>query len=153
MKKLLLIFLSIGMITSAYSQVEQPQIKNIADLKGTIIKKEKGEYTDSKTKRTLGTFSLLYIIDTIHHHLLHVTLTNQQGKGEFTYMFNYTENKLTQASSGVIDKGIVRIYKNYAFEEEDYRLSEKDLQALSETEEKFALLKESKSYLIILKKL
>ena len=56
-----------------------------------------------------------------------------------------------KASSGVLQNGYTVIQYTYEYGTEDYPIKDKDLNAFSQTEEKYALLKESKKYLAVLK--
>lgn len=152
MKKLLLFFLLLLAIHNSYSQAKS-SIRNVADIKGAVVKQEKGDYTDPQSKRSIGHYAIIYIIDTIRHQLLNVSITSKDRRGERIYLYYYELNRLSQASSGIVDNGNTIIQNNYTYDEEDNRMTDRDLQVFSETDEKYALLKESKKYVTGIKKL
>lgn len=151
MKKLLLTCLSTIIILHGYSQDSQQFTRNVAERKGTIVKQEQGEFHNAAGK-SMGSFKILYIIDTLQKQLLNVSVTSKDGRGEVIYLFYYGQNKLVKAGSGVIQNGYTEIQRTYEYDADDYSVKDKDLDELGQTDEKYALLKESKKYLTILKK-
>ena len=151
MGKLLLIALTILTFGYSYSQELKQFTGNIADRKGAIVKQEQGEFR-SQSGQIEGSFKIIYIIDTIQKQLLNVSITSKDRKGEVIYLYYYDQNRLVKASSGVVQNGYTEIQNTYDYDEEDYAIKEKDLNAFSQTEEKYALLKESRKYIAVLKK-
>jgi hypothetical protein len=153
MRKLLLSCTFLVAAQYSYSQVPSQFTRNVADIKGAIVKREQGEFIDPKTKQPNGGFVITYIIDTINHELLNASITQKDGRSEVIYLYYYVHNRLSKASSGMVERGYTQILNTYDYDEEDFAIKEKDLDAFSQTEEKYALLKESRRYLGILKKI
>jgi len=151
MRKLLLLFTLALATQAAICQAANPFARNIADIKGAVVKQEQGDFNDPQTKKPIGHFVIVYIIDTIQHQLLNVSITTKDNKGELIYLYYYNLNQLVKASSGMVKNGYTVIQNTYDYDESDFKIADRDLQAFSETEEKYALLKESKRYLRVLK--
>jgi hypothetical protein len=151
MRKLLLLFTLALATQAAICQAANPFARNIADIKGAVVKQEQGDFNDPQTKKPIGHFVIVYIIDTIQHQLLNVSITTKDNKGELIYLYYYNLNQLVKASSGMVQNGYTVIQNTYDYDESDFKIADRDLQAFSETEEKYALLKESKRYLRVLK--
>ena len=146
-KQLLICLLMLGL--KGMSQGAQ----NVANINGAIVKREQGSFTDPQSKKITGQYAIVYIIDTIQRQLLNVSVTSKDKRGEVIYLYYYTANQLAKASAGVVDRGYTVIQNTYDYDKEDHNLPEKDLQAFSQTDEKYALLKESRKYLAVLKRL
>jgi hypothetical protein len=152
MRKLLLICALLAAARYSHAQVPGQFTRNVAEIKGAIVKREQGEFIDPKTKKPTGGFVITYIIDTINHELLNATITQKDGRSEVIYLYYYVHNRLSKASSGVVQQGYTQIQNTYDYDDEDFAIKEKDLDAFSQTEEKYAMLKESRRYLAVLKK-
>jgi hypothetical protein len=83
---------------------------------------------------------------------LNVTVTTKNRAGDVIYLYYYEQNRLVKASSGVVQDGYTVIQSTYDYDEDDFAIKDKDLDAFSQTEEKYALFKEAKKYLALLKK-
>jgi hypothetical protein len=152
MRKLLLIVLSILSIRYGHCQEAKHFTRNVADIKGAIVKQEQGEFRN-QSGQVEGSYKIVYIIDTIQKQLLNVSITTKDRRGEVIYLYYYNQNRLSKASSGVVQNGYTEIQNTYDYDSDDFAIKEKDLNAFSQTEEKYALLKESWKYLAVLKKL
>jgi len=151
MKKLLLFCISTLFISFGYSQDSKQFTHNVTERKGTIVKQEQGEFHNQAGK-TMGSFKILYIIDTLQKQLLNVSVTSKDVRGEVIYLYYYDQNRLIKASSGIVQSGYTEIQNTYDYDADDYSIKDKDLNDLSQTDEKYALLKESKKYVAVLKK-
>src|SRR5688572_17155466 len=79
-KQLLICLLMLGL--KGMSQEAQ----NVADIKGAIVKREQGSFTDPQSKKITGQYAIIYIIDTIQRHLLNVSVTSKDKRGEVIYL-------------------------------------------------------------------
>lgn len=152
MQKQLLICLLLLAVQSVYGQDTKQFTHNIAERKGTVVRQEGGEYRNARGEST-GSYKIIYILDTLQKQLLNVSATSRDRRGEVIYLYYYDRNRLIKASSGVVQNGYTVIQSTYAYDGDDFAIKEKDLNTLSQTEEKYALLKEGQKYLAVLKKL
>ena len=150
MRKLLLACVIIGAALNGGAQGPDLFTRNVADIKGAVVKREQGAFTDAKTKQQVGMFVITYIIDTINHELLNASITQKDHRGEVIYQYYYVHNRLSKASSGVVQQGYTQIQNTYDYDDDDFAIKDKDLDAFSQTEERYALLKDSRRYLAVL---
>jgi hypothetical protein len=151
MRKLLLLLILALAAQAGICQGANPFVRNIANIKGAVIKQERGDFPDPQSKKQTGHFIIVYMVDTIQQQLLNVSVTTKDSRSELIYLYYYNLNQPVKASSGMVQDGYTIIQNTYDYDDADFKIAEKDLQALSETEEKYALLKESKRYLKVLK--
>src|SRR5215218_1408512 len=104
MRKLLLICLCLLAIEYSQGQTPKQFTRNVADIKDAIVKQEQGEYRN-QGGQIEGSYKILYIIDTLQKQLLNVSITTKDRRGEVIYLYSYEQNRLTKASSGVVQNG------------------------------------------------
>src|SRR5215218_4196575 len=119
MKKLLLLNVLLLAVQVSFCQASNPAFRNIANIRGAIVKQEQGDYSDARTKTLVGHFTIVYIIDTIRHELLNVSSTTKDSKGERIYLYYYDQNKLVKASSGIVQNGYTVIQNTYEYDSGD----------------------------------
>lgn len=152
MRKLLLIWLITILFQRSYCQGSNLVTRNVSDVKGAVVKQVQGDYTNGKTGQSVGHYTIVYVTDTLQHQLLNVSVTTKDRGGDVIYLYYYEQNRLAKASSGVVQNGYTVIQSTYDYDDDDYAIKEKDLDAFSQTEEKYALFREAKKYLTLLKK-
>jgi hypothetical protein len=152
MRNLLLIGLTMLAVQCSYCQGSKLDARNLSDVKGAFVKQQRGDYTNPKTGQRIGHYAIVYIIDTLQQHLLNVSVTTTDRNGEMISLYYYEQNRLVKASSGVVQNGYTVIQRTYDYDEEDYALNDKDQDAISQAEERYALFKEAKKYLAVLKR-
>ena len=126
MQKLLLICLSLLAIEYSFSQDAKPFPRNVTDIKGAVVKQEQGEYRN-QAGQIEGSYQIVYIIDTLQKQLLNVSVTSKDRRGEIIYLYYYEQNRITKASSGVVQNGYTEIQNTYSYEEEDFAIKEKGI--------------------------
>ena len=150
MRKLLLICLFVTCFSNSHSQVPVANTSMANGLKNTIVKEKQGTYKDQNSGRITGQYTIVYVIDTVQHQLLTVSVNTIMQGQKFAYRYFFEQNKLQKAVSGIVNNGATIIQNIYDYDEEDRTMKQKDLETFSETDEKYALLKESKSFLAVL---
>src|SRR6476619_1898507 len=108
MKKMLLICISTLFISFGYSQDSKQFTHNVTERKGTIVKQEQGEFHNQAGK-TMGSFKILYIIETIKKQQKNVSVTYKDIRGEVIYLYYYDQNRFIKSSSGIVQSGYTEI--------------------------------------------
>lgn len=152
LKKVVLVCFACWSMQYGYSQRAAPFVQTNAGAAGIVVRQEQGTYTNAHNRQPTGRFSITYVIDTLQHQLLRVSATSTDHRGEVIYLYAYIQNRLVKASAGVVQNGYALIQNTYAYDADDFAIEQKDLDAFSQTEEKYALLNESKKYLAVLTK-
>lgn len=158
MKTVILIALSFLSCQYGFGQDTTFKLMQEVLVKGTIhpkgrfhVTEKTGSYTDPNTGRPVGSFRMIFSVDTVSRQLVNIVTVEKSRKEHVTIFYFNNKGMLAQAATGTKKGKSTRVDNMFTYTEEENRLNDHDLEAMSEGSEKYDLLRYARRYTLAYK--